>query len=75
MLLVVLSVPTGLIVVVNNEYVQNVVMQKVTKMLSEKLGNHVTIGHIRLSWFNQLIVNDLNVTGLNGDTILNAPEL
>ncbi|MDR0814254.1 MAG: translocation/assembly module TamB [Bacteroidales bacterium] len=71
----VLTIPTALIVVINNERVQNFVAEKVTELVSEKLGNHVTIGHVQWSWFSRLTLTNLNVTGLEGDTILHAPEL
>ncbi|MDR3095178.1 MAG: translocation/assembly module TamB [Bacteroidales bacterium] len=74
-MLVVLTIPTVLIAVINSERVQNFVAEKVTALLSEKLGNHVTIEHVQLSWFNRLTLTNLNVTGLEGDTILHAPEL
>ena len=74
-MLVVISVPTVLLIVINNNKVQNVIAQRVTVMLSEKLGNHISTGAIRVSWFNRVIINDLLVTDVRGDTILSAPEL
>jgi len=44
-------------------------------MLSEKLGNHISTGNIRVSWFNRVTVHDLLVTDVHGDTILSTPEL
>lgn len=74
-LLVVISVPTVLLIAINSNRVQNVIAQRVTVMLSEKLGNHISMGAIRVSWFNRVTVNDLVVTDVRGDTILSAPEL
>ena len=59
----------------NSAYVQNKVVQRVTEMLSEKLGNHISIGDVRVAWFNTVTVSDLLVTDERGDTILAAPEL
>ena len=73
--IVVISLPTLLFFVVTSEYVQNRVAQRVTVMLSEKLGNHISIGDIRVSWFNKVTVHDLLVTDVYGDTILSTPEL
>ena len=44
-------------------------------MLSEKLGNHISTGAVRVSWFNKLTVHDLLVSDVHGDTILSVPEL
>jgi hypothetical protein len=61
--------------VVNNERVQNIIAQRVTSFLSEKLDNQVSVEHIRISRFNKVTLTNLCVTGLRGDTILKAPEL
>ncbi len=75
MLLVVFATPTILFFVVNSERIQNIVTQRVTEILSDKLGNHISFDHIRISWFNRVTLTDLCVTDLHGDTILFAPEL
>ena len=72
---VVVSIPTLLFFAINSGWVQNRVAQHVTSMLSEKLGNHISTGDIRVHWFNRVTVNDLLVTGVHGDTILAVPEL
>ena len=72
---VVVSTPTILFFAINSEWLQNSVTQRITTMLSEKLGNHFSVGHIRLSGFNRVTVHDLLVTDQRGDTILRAPEL
>ena len=74
-LLVVISMPTILFFAVNSKWVQNTVSQYVVDVLSEKLGNHISIGDIRVSWFSKVTVHDLLVTDIYGDTILSAPEL
>ncbi len=73
--LVVISIPTISFFVINSKWVQNTVAQRVTAILSENLGNHISVGDIQVSWFNKVIVHDLYVTGLRGDTILRAPEI
>jgi len=60
---------------INSGWVQNKLAQQVTAIFSEKLGNHISTGDIRVSWFNRVIVHDLLVTDVHGDTILSAPEL
>jgi len=72
---VVVSAPTVLFFAINNERLQNSVAQRVTAMLSEKIGNRISTGYIRVSWFNKVSVQDLIVTDVYGDTILRAPEL
>jgi hypothetical protein len=46
-----------------------------TRALSEELGNHVSFDHIRISWFNKLIITNLHITDLRGDTLLTTSEL
>jgi hypothetical protein len=74
-LLVIISLPTGLFFLINSDRVQNKVAEKVTVWLSKELGNHISLSHVRVSWFNRVTVTDLYVTGLRGDTILYAPEI
>ena len=69
------SIPTMLFFAINSGQVQNKLSQHVTAILSEKLGNHISAGDIRVSWFNKVTVSDLLVTDVYGDTILSAPEL
>ena len=74
-LLVFVSIPTVLFFTLNSKWVQNVVMQRVTVLLSGKLGNHISMSDIRISRFNKVIIHDLLVTDVHGDTILSTPEL
>ncbi|MDR1673729.1 MAG: translocation/assembly module TamB [Bacteroidales bacterium] len=71
----VVLLPVIVFAVISSERVQNKVVGGVVEWLSEELGNHVSVGHVNVSWFNKLTVTDLIVTGLRGDTILNAPML
>jgi len=59
----------------NNEWVQTKLAQRVTAILSEKLGNHISVGDIRVSWLNGVILHDLLITDVHSDTILAVPEL
>ena len=72
---VVVSTPTVLFFAINSGWVQNRVAQHVTATLSEKLGNHISTGNIRVKGFNRVEIRDLLVTGVHGDTILAVPEL
>ncbi|MDR0714448.1 MAG: translocation/assembly module TamB [Bacteroidales bacterium] len=74
-LLSVLSIPTVIVLVINSEWFQNKITEKVTVWLSEELNNSITIEHVQFSSFNRLTLKNLNVTDLNGDVILHAPEL
>jgi hypothetical protein len=69
------ALPTVLVFVLNSERMQNAVAQRVTAMLSEKLGNRVSFDHIRVSWISRVTITNLLVTDLRSDTILTAPEL
>ena len=75
MSLVAITLPILLIFVLNNSRVQNMVMKRVTVVLSQTLGNHVSVGDMSMSWFNNITMSDLLVTCNNGDTVLSAPEL
>jgi len=73
--LVAFSLPTVFIVAINNNKVQNGVARRVSEKLAETLGNNITTGDVKLSWFNKLIIHDLLVTDEYGDTALFAPEI
>ena len=75
MVVVVFATPTLLYFAINSKYLQNRVVQRVAAMLSETLGNHISVGDIRISRFNMVTINDLLVTDLRGDTVLAVPEL
>ena len=72
---VVLTMPTVLLIAINSNSVQNRVVQRVTVMLSDMLGSHISTGAVSMSWFNRVTVNDLLVTCLHGDTVLLTAEL
>ena len=74
-LLVVVSMPTVLFFALNSKWVQNAVVQRVAEALSDHLGNHITMSDIRISRFNKVVIHDLLVTDIHGDTILSTPEL
>ncbi len=74
-LTVVISIPTAVFFAINSERIQNIVAHRVTEMLSEELGNHISFDNIRVSWFNKVTLHDLCVTDLRGDTVLFTPEL
>ena len=71
----VVSIPTILFFAFNNGWVQNKVTERVTAILSENLGNSISVGNIRVLWLNRVIIHDLLVTDVYGDTILSTPEL
>jgi len=73
--LVVISIPTILFITINSNRVQNAVIQRVTTILAETLGNHISTGNISISRFNKVNIHDLLVTDLYGDTALYTPEL
>jgi len=72
---VVISISTILFFTINSKYVQNKLAQHVTGILSEKLGNRISTGSVRVSGFNKVTVHDLLITDVQGDTILLTSEL
>lgn len=50
--------------------VQNWVVQRVSQRLAKDLGAEVKVGHVRLNVFEDLLVEDLLVRDLKGDTLL-----
>ncbi len=57
-------------VLLGNSKVQNLIANKITKSLSEKLQTEVSIGDIRYSLFNAFNINGLYVEDLDKDTLL-----
>lgn len=50
--------------------VQNWVVRDVSNRISRDVGSEVKVGHIRLNFFDDLLVNDLLIRDQRGDTLL-----
>ncbi|MBO7141399.1 MAG: translocation/assembly module TamB domain-containing protein [Prevotella sp.] len=55
--------------------VQTWLGSKAGTALSEKLGTNVTVGRVELGLFNRIIINDVCIPDLQGDTLLRASHL
>jgi TamB, inner membrane protein subunit of TAM complex len=75
LLLVVLT--TGLLAyyAVQLPAVQTTLAQKATEWLSEKLHAQVSIGSVRLNWYNDITLEDVSIQDLKGRPMISVPEL
>ena len=55
--------------------VQSWTGRKVGTALSETLGTHATVGRVELGLFNRIIIDDVCIPDLQGDTLLRASRL
>lgn len=60
---------------VNSPAVQNWLVQQVASSLSEDLNTEVSIGEVKVRFFNRLEVNDLYIEDQQGDTLIYAQKL
>ncbi len=64
--------PVGLLRI---PYIQEKISQKASEVLEEKLGVETQIGHVDFELFNKLILKDLYLEDLSGDTLFQAKRL
>ena len=64
-----------IIVLVNLTSVQNYIVGRATKILSERLNTHVSIQHIRIDPLNKLLLQGVYIEGQEKDTLLYAGEV
>lgn len=55
--------------------IQTVLAQKATKWLTEKIGAPVSIGSVRVSWFDNITLEDVNIKDLKGRDMITIPEV
>ena len=55
--------------------VQRFVGNKVTEKLSDVLGVPVSVGEIKINWFNNLVIEDLDLPDRDGQSLLKADRL
>lgn len=60
---------------INRPTVQNWLVQQVASSLSEDLNTKVSIGEVKVRFFNRLVVNDLYIEDQQGDTLVYAQKL
>lgn len=68
---------TGLLAVyvVQLPTVQTMLAQKATKWLTEKIGAPVSIGSVRIYWFDNMTLEDVNIKDLKGRDMITIPEV
>lgn len=75
-LLLVLVLTTVMAVyVVQLPSVQTAIAQKATKWLTDKIGAPVTIGSVRIKWFDNVTLEDVNIKDLKGRNMITVPEV
>jgi hypothetical protein len=55
--------------------VQSALAQKATKWLGDKLGSEVTVGSARISWLDEITLEDINIKDLKGRDMIFVREL
>ena len=55
--------------------VQSALAQKATKWLGNKLGSEVTVGNARISWLDEITLEDINIKDLKGRDMIFVREL
>lgn len=55
--------------------VQTLLAQKATKWLTEKIGAPVSIGAVRVSWFDNMTLKDVSIKDLKGRDMITIPEV
>ena len=73
LLLIFFSLAVSLLLAVPS--VQNLVIDKASSWVSEKLGTKVSIGHITYGLLNRVAVRDFYVEDLDGDTLIYANKV
>ena len=56
-------------------YIQTKVVNELTQVVSEKIKFPVTIGYVNLSWFDQLILEDVNIKDPTGVDMIYVEEM
>lgn len=74
-ILVLLSVPTSIWLLVQNSRVQTMLVDKTTKILEDKLGTTVRIEKFDYRPFNRVLLRNVLVEDLKGDTLVFAEKL
>lgn len=67
--------PTAAVVTVRHPEVQKYLVDEAAKALSGKLKTKVSVGSVRFRLFNRLVLNDVYVEGLSGDTLIFVSRL
>lgn len=74
-LVIFLSIPTGIWIVIQNSRVQTFLVDKATTILQDKLGTEVSVGKIDYRPFNKILLRNVFVEDINGDTLVSAETI
>lgn len=67
--------PTAAVLTVRHPDVQKFLVDEAAKALSGKLKTEVSVGSVRFRLFNRLVLNDVYVQGMSGDTLIFVSRL
>jgi hypothetical protein len=73
--LALIALPTAAVFTVQHPKVQQYLVNEAAKTLSNKLRTKVSVGSVRFRLFNRLVLNDVYVQGLSGDTLIFVSRL
>ncbi|MDR0711226.1 MAG: translocation/assembly module TamB [Prevotellaceae bacterium] len=62
--------PTVVLFTVRHPKVQKYLVDEAAKMLSDKLGTEVSVGSVHFRLFNRLVLDDVYVQSMEGDTLI-----
>ena len=71
-LVIFLSIPTGIWIVIQNSRVQTFLVDKATTILQDRLGTTVSVGKFDYRPFNKILLRNVFVEDTNGDTLVSA---
>ena len=75
LLLVLILIPTGAYIALQDPIVQTKVAKKVINHYTKGLNSNITLGKVCYLFFNKIIINDVLVTYNNKDTLLCSDKL
>ncbi len=75
LLLIVFTTSLLAVYVVQLPTVQTMLAQKATQWLTEKIGAPVQIGSVRIYWFDNMTLEDVNIQDLKGRDMITIPEI
>ncbi|MDR1343321.1 MAG: translocation/assembly module TamB domain-containing protein [Prevotellaceae bacterium] len=73
--LVLFLLPTAAFFTVQHPKVQKMLVDETAKQLSNKLGAKVSVGSVRFRLFNRLVLNDVYIQDMKGDTLIFVSRL
>lgn len=72
---VLIMVPIILFLLFQSPRIQTFTVKKITRLVSERTGAEISIGRVSYSLWNEIVLDDILIMDLNGDTLLAAGKI